>query len=119
MPTIKRLLALVKSGDGQKIELARDNVKRGDLAALAKAYWTLETWDQKDSLVQLIQDHIDPRTRTLMLDILKAPEDRISGEIDLTRAIALCHLDKNFANFTLYADSSERIAEGMKRYLGE
>ena len=101
MTKIEHLLSVVKSGDLEDIEAARDGVTGQDLDALVEAYWSLQTWEQKCGLVNLVQDHIAPRTREIMLDYLRAPDDESGDYVELTQAIALCHLDENFDNFMM------------------
>jgi len=110
-------LDLIKADDPVQIEMARDEVTRDDLGALAAAYWSLENWDQKGLLINLVQDYIDPRTRDIMIDFLKAPEDKSGDFTEVTKAIALCILEEDFERFTLYYDDRELLAQAVQRYL--
>ncbi len=117
MSNIEYFIRIVKEGDFNEVESARDNVKKENLAALELLYWILETWEQKIALINLIQDYIDPITHRIMLDILKAPEDEKGDYIELTKAIALCHLDKDFSKFDAYYKNRELITQNAKHYL--
>jgi hypothetical protein len=116
MSRIKHLVTIIESNDIEQIESARDSVSEQDLEALAEAYWSLPTWEQKCNLVHLVQDHVDPRTRDIMLDCLKAP-DNGEEHVELTKAIALCHLEGNLDNFMAYYHDRRLIAPAMRRYL--
>jgi len=123
MSKFDELLVLVRRADFEEIEAARDKIAFSDLGALAAAYPALETWDQKAALINLVQDHLDPRFRSLMLDFLAAPDTRgdeaSSGDdvIPLTKAIALCHLDENFDDFMRYYNNRRLIEVRAGEYL--
>ena len=117
MGKLEYFLGLIKADDPVQIEMARDEVTREDLAGLATAYWALENWDQKGLLINLVQDYIDPRTQDIMLDFLKAPEEESGDFVEVTKAIALCHLEEDFKKFTLYYDDRELLAQTVERYL--
>jgi hypothetical protein len=117
MSKTEELLELVHRTDFQEIEFARDQVHFADLSALAAAYPALESWDQKAALINLIQDHLDPRFRPLMLDFLAAPDTRGDDVIPLTKAIALCHLDENFDDFMRYYNDPRLIQARADEYL--
>jgi hypothetical protein len=116
MSRIEHFITIIESSDFEQVESARDSVSKQDLEALAEAYWSLPTWEQKCSLVHLIQDHLDPRTRDIMLDYLKAP-DSSEEHVELTKAIALCHLEGNLDNFMAYYHDRRLIAPAIRRYL--
>jgi hypothetical protein len=117
---IAHFIQLVTRGDPGEIESARDVVTREDVAPLAEVYWTLETWDQKAALIELVQDYIDPRSREIMLDFLKAPPDKAGDDyFEAVKAIALCHLDRDFKAFTRYYGDRRLLAETAERYLRE
>ena len=114
---IDRLLQVVKRGDPVQIEAARDDVTRTDLGALAAAYKSLPTWEQKCNLVNLVQDTLDPRTREIMRDVLHAPDDADGDDVALTKAIAVCHLEGDLARFMTYYEDRQLLAQTVRRYL--
>ena len=114
---IDRLLQVVKRGDPEQIEAARDDVTRTDLGALAAAYQALETWAQKCHLINLVQDTLDPRTREIMRDVLRAPDDGDGDYVELTKAIAVCHLEGDLARFMTYYEDRQLLAQTVRRYL--
>jgi hypothetical protein len=117
MGKFDELLELVQRADFQEIEAARDQVEFSDLGAMAAAYPSLKTWDQKAALINLVQDHLDPRFRPIMLDFLEAPDTRGDDVIPLTKAIALCHLDENFDIFMDYYKDQRLIQIRANEYL--
>ena len=114
---IDRLLQIVQQDDPTQIEAARDDVTRTDLGALAAAYTSLKTWEQKCNLVNLIQDTLDPRTREIMRDVLHAPDDTNGDCVALTKAIALCHLERDLSRFMTYYEDRQLLAQTVRRYL--
>jgi ribosomal protein L35AE/L33A len=114
---IDRLLQIVKQGAPTQIEAARDDVSRTDLGALAAAYQALPTWEQKCHLVNLVQDTLDPRTREIMRDVLHAPDDADGDYVQLTKAIAVCHLERDLSRFMTYYEDRQLLAQTVRRYL--
>ena len=102
---IQELLEIVRNADPQAVEFARDDLRLEDLPALAEAYWSLPAWSQKAAMVHLVQDHFSDATLPILWDFLDAPGLIGDDEIDLGKAIALCHLKRDFNIFTdYYAD---------------
>lgn len=116
---IEYFLRLIRRDNAEEIESARDEIIPEDIGPLAKVYWTLETWSEKAGLIQIVQDTIDPRTRGIMLDFLKAPPDTSGDYVEITKAIALCHLDRDFAAFDRYYRDRQLLAATVERYLRE
>jgi hypothetical protein len=52
-----------------------------------------------------------------MLDCLQAP-DAGDDYGELTKAIAVCHLEENLDNFITYYDDRQLLARAVRRYLG-
>lgn len=115
MSKIERFLDLVRVNDAQQIEFERDNVTPADLEALTEAYWTLDSWKQKAALIDLVQDHMGPRTRELMLDILQAPNSELEDYI-VTKAIALSHLEEDFERFMVYYNDPQLLKETVQQF---
>jgi len=111
------LLKIVRRADFEEIEESRDLVEFHHFGELAAAYSSLESWNQKAALINLVQDHLDPRFRPIMLDFLRAPDTRGDDVIPLTKAIALCHLDENFDDFMRYYNNTQLIDERASEYL--
>ena len=102
---IRELLEIVQNADPQAVEYAREDIRLEDLPVLAEAYWSLLTWSQKAAMVHLAQDHFSEVTLPIFWDFLDAPGLIGDDEIDLGKAIALCHLKRDFNIFTdYYAD---------------
>ncbi len=114
---VQHFIRLIQRDDPYEIESARDDVTKNDVGPLVEAYWTLTTWDEKAGLIQLIQDYLDPRTHDVMLDFLKAPPDANGDYFEVTKAIALCHLDGDFAAFDRYYKDRDLLAATAERYL--
>ncbi len=119
MAKIDRLLEIVRSDDPEEIEAGRDEVTPEDLGPLAEAYWSLENWGQKCNLVNLVQDHIDPRTREIMRDLLRAPDEASGDYVEITKAIALCHLEGDFGRFMVYYNDRQLLAQTVEHGLAE
>ncbi len=116
MNRIAHFLHLALTHDAEQIEQVRGSVQETDLAALADAYWSLQQWGQKAALLQLVQNHIHPDTRPIMLDILQAPDDELAGRFETTKAIALCHLEGDLGLFTGYQDNPGLLDEALRRH---
>lgn len=119
MSKIERFIQAIIEADIERIEAARDQVRLEDLAALVEVYWTLDSWDKKYALIELVQDHIDPSTRTIMLDCLKAPADADGDRAELCRAIALCHLQGDLDRFTDYHNDRKLLARTVQQTLAD
>lgn len=117
MSKIDNFLGLVHKADGEGVESARDNVTPQDLKALADNYWNLTTWEQRACMINLMQDYMIPETRPAMLHFLQAPDDGEYGFLRVTKAIALCILDRDFNRFEVYYNDSALAEEKAKEYL--
>lgn len=120
MNHIDQLLAIVKRGDAEEIEAARDQVTAQDMDALAAAYWTLSTVDEKSGLMQLFSDHIAAGGREVMLDFLKIPDDpdQFNNEyVASGKVVALCQLEGHFGNNEKYWYDRSLLLETARRYL--
>lgn len=110
-----RLLDLVAEENWTEIEAARASVTINMLDEAAHAYFELPTWTQKAILIQLIQDKIHPASRVIMHDFLRAQPNFDDDSIWMSKAVALCHLDGSFSQFSTYLDLGnsgvERLAE--------
>ena len=97
-PQVTKLLDIVKRGDAEEIEGARDVVRPELLPALLAAYWRLPTWDDKSGLMQLFSDYLTTGGQEVMLDFLTAPTNEMNDEYYTSGKIAaLCQLAGTFA----------------------
>ncbi len=96
----KDLLAIVKRGEAEEIEAARDLVRPELLPELLAAYWTLPTWNDKAGLMQLFSDHFTTGGEKVMLDFLTAPTTELNDEYYTSgKIVALCQLAGTFELF--------------------
>ena len=115
MSDISKFQILIKNQDFGGIEFARDEVRDDPelVAALVDEYWRIGTWKERSLMIQLIQDHREPVLREMMEDFLQAPipDDAWADHMELTKAIALCHLedDSDGSLFRIYLDDRTRL----------
>jgi len=102
-PWIATAMALVRDHDVDAIEHARDQVEAGDVPALVEEYGRLRRWQDKELLVQLVQDQASAALTPVMEDFLDHP-DCDDEPCAWSRAVALSHLDGNDETFTRYLD---------------
>ena len=116
---IERFIRLVITKNIERIEYERDHVCREHLKPMVDLYWTLEDWEQKAAIVDLLQDTIDNLSRPIMLDFLNAPCDEVGDYLQKCKIIALCHLEENFSSFTRYCKNIELIQPAVEKFLKE
>ncbi|MBN1178431.1 MAG: hypothetical protein JXD18_04415, partial [Anaerolineae bacterium] len=117
---IDRLLDIVKRGQAEEIEAARDLVRPELLPGLLDAYWQLSGWDEKAGLMQLFSDHLTPAGKEVMLDFLTVPTTDLNDEYYTSgKIVALCQLAGTFDlyercwyNRTLFEAVVERTLAG-------
>jgi hypothetical protein len=114
---IERFTRLIKARNIERIEYERDHVSREHLAALVDLYWSVKEWEQKAAVIDLVQDTIDPQTRPIMLDFLRAPADQIGDYLQMSKIIALCHLEGRLENFSKYYKDRQLIQPAAQAYL--
>ncbi|MBN1919888.1 MAG: hypothetical protein JW892_01480 [Anaerolineae bacterium] len=96
-PQVQALLNIVKRGEAEEIEAARDLVHPELLPDLLEAYWQLPTWDDKAGLMQLFSDHLSTGGEKAMLDFLTAPTTELNDEYFTSgKIVALCQLAGTF-----------------------
>jgi hypothetical protein len=117
MNKLDHWLSLVEAQDHVAIEGARDDVTPDDIPALIDAYWHRDDWVEKGLLINLMQDYLDPNLQPVMLDFLRAPSEPTGDFIEVTKAIALCHLDGDFNKFTAYYDDRQLLERVAQQYL--
>jgi hypothetical protein len=114
---IERFTRLVVTNNIERIEYERDKVGSEHLKSLVELYWTLEDWEQKGAIVDLVQDTFNSLTRPIMLNFLNAPPDQVGDYLQTCKIIALCHLEGNFNNFSNYYKNRELIQPTLEEYL--
>jgi hypothetical protein len=114
---IERFIRLVKTKQIEQVEYQRDYVRPEHLATLVELYWSLDDWEQKAEVIDLVQDTIDSQTQPIMRDFLHAPADQIGDYLQMGKIIALCHLEGNFDNSTKYYKNRELIQPAVQGYL--
>jgi hypothetical protein len=101
------LIAIVENAgdDGDtadRVEAARDHVRREHVAPLVELYSRLTSWTARRALIELIQDHAVPIALPVMKHFLAgAPSD---GSYDHALAAAAAHLDGDLSRFEHYYD---------------
>jgi hypothetical protein len=104
----------------EAIESTREFVTPENVEALVRGYDELLTWPAREALVHLIQDHAGDSARSMLRDFLRnSPPDAPDSEwLGVARAIAACHLDRDFTNFEELVASPEAIAAAKARWAG-
>jgi hypothetical protein len=103
-------LGIIQRADFEAIEGARDQITKADLGALVEIYPKLTNWGQKTAWINLVQDHLDARLRPMMMDFLQTPDESLAETIELTKAIAVCHLEGDLDRFIVYLDDRRLLA---------
>jgi len=118
---VTKLLDIVKRGDAEEIEAARDVVRPELLPELLAAYWQLPTWDAKAGLMQLFSDHPTTGGEKVMRDFLTAPTTEINDEYYTSgKIVALCQLAGTFEIYErLWYDRSLCAAVIQRALAGE
>lgn len=118
-PTLLTFFALVKEQDGEALEAARDLVRPEHFAPLVEHYWQQSDWYGKAAVIGLVQDTLSPITLPIMRDFLHAPADTRGDWLDITKVIALCHLEGNLGLFDQYYGHPALIAERVQVHVGQ
>ncbi len=99
----------------EAIEAARGMVTPDDVPALTAWYHSLERWDQKLALVDLICDQNHPSMEAVLLDALRAPG---RGDwVDLPKAFALGWLDDALDDFARYYSDRAHLHRTVDEFL--
>ncbi len=115
---IPQLLALVRAEEAIKIEAARSYITTHDIPHLLDAYHSLETWEEKAGMMQLLFTHVVPIGHDVMLDFLRAPCDLDWDDyVASGKVVAICQLEGSFANYESYWDDREALAAAIRRHL--
>lgn len=115
-PFINEAMKAVRANDFDAIESSRDHVKTKDLPAFIEAYFTLTDWEDKSSLIDLVQDHQEAVMAPMMKDALNVPDCEYDS-CWATRAVALSYFDGDFGRFIVYFEdhalAKKRVAERL------
>lgn len=123
MVTVGDLLQLVKSATDDhepfdELEVARAAVGPEQVSWLVSSYQGLTSWPARAALVWLIQDHLSEASRPLMSHfLLHSPPDTEGWDrMRVTRAIALCHLERDLDLQEALMDDPPAVEAGRKRW---
>lgn len=108
-------VAIVSDLDREAIEAARSLVTPEEVPALTAWYHTLERWDQKLALVDLICDQNHPSMEAVLLDALRAPGQ--GDWVDLPKAFALGWLDDALDDFAGYYSDRALLHRTVDEFL--
>lgn len=101
-----------------ELEVAREAVGPEHVSLLVSAYEGLKSWPARAALVWLIQDHLSEASRPLMRHfLLHSPPDTVGWDrMRTVRAIALCHLERDFDLQEALMDDPAAVEAGRKRW---
>ena len=105
---LPHFIELIETDDFSGIESARFDIEPRHLARLIDHYGTLQTWEHKRALIELVQDQRDPRLRPIMLDFLRSPPGTYDA-MNFTRAIALCFVVDNYDRVEFYGANAAQL----------
>jgi hypothetical protein len=115
-PWIAQAMESVRANDFDAIESGRDQVTKEDLPAFVEEYFKLTDWEDKSSLIDLVQDHHEAVMAPMMKDALEVPDCEYDS-CWATRAVALSYFDGDFGRFMTYFEdhalAKKRIAERL------
>lgn len=113
---LTRALVAAAQRNHQLVELMRSAITVDDHDECAKFYWTLDTWEQKAAVIDLVQDKISPTLAPIMRDFLRAPLGS-DDTIWLGKAIAILHLRGSLSGFNALYDGGPALVEREARAL--
>lgn len=113
------LFEIIIEDDFYRVEGARDIVEKQDLPYLIKHYNTLNNWEEKHNLIQIIQDHYHENMRPIMLDYLRAPYKDSGDTVELTKAAALSILAQDYSKFDDYYQNIDLLYTDVNKMLSE
>lgn len=114
---VNRYIDYMAAADHEALEAARDEINASHFALLVHFYWHFEDWERKAGIVTLLQDHLDPLIRPIMVDFLRAPQD--NDYLELAKAIALCHVHEDFDRFMAYYENRSLITQESEAFLAD
>ena len=95
----------------EEIEAWRHRVTTEYIPHFTALYDRVQSWDERCAVLQLLQDELHPEVTKRMHHFLGAPEDQNGDLYELTKAIALCHLEQDFSLFMTYYEDRNKLAE--------
>tara|TARA_R110002096_G_scaffold171490_8_gene344641 strand:- start:37114 stop:38454 length:1341 start_codon:yes stop_codon:yes gene_type:complete len=117
-PWIDDAMKLVRANDFEAIESARDQVTKADIPAFVEEYFKLTEWEDKTSLVDLLQDHHEAAMNPMMRDALAVPDCEYDS-CWATRAVALSYFDGDFDKFMTYFSDHKLAKQRIEERLAE
>lgn len=111
-----RFLQVIEADEYEQIESARDWVQPDDIDKLVAHYWTLDNWQQKRVVVEILQDRHSAEMPKMMLDFLRAPDVR-DDSTELAKAIALGFIDERYDQFMKYYNDRVLLHRTIKEVL--
>ncbi len=112
-----RLGRIIRSGNPQQIEAARDQVTKQVVPYLMRKYWREHDWPKKRAIVELLQDQYHPDLPKLMLDFLRVPFDPSDEQTRGAQAIALGFVDERYDRFMDYINNPDLLARDVRAVL--
>ncbi len=108
-----KLLKLIRANDPVQIESARTWVKQRNVPYLLKTYWQTNNWEEKTSIIELLQDQTHPELPKLMLDFLQVPVRAGDERTQLAQAIALGFIDERYDQFMTYYNDRKLLEDDV------
>ncbi len=95
---------LLVSGDDIEIDVeqARDEMTDARVPAVVEYYRELDSWADRQHVIQLLQDHVGDAVTDVMVDFLRSPDDTTESR-RLSWAVALGHVADEYDRFHLYS----------------
>ncbi|GAA2897375.1 hypothetical protein GCM10010517_62430 [Streptosporangium fragile] len=112
---------LVQAADWWGAEDACRHVSPEDTRWLVEYYWTLDDWQKRVALVNLLWRQDLAEVRPVMIDVLRVPLVR-EGQADMLEIVkiqALAFVDERYDTFQRFYDDRELLAETVDRVLRE
>ncbi len=104
-------LEIARSADFEAAETARDYLTREQADELLELYPGLSDWNQKDTVIHMLQDRFEPHMKPVFEDALNSPTTE-------TIAVALCVMHPDQVSFEDLLDGgfvSESLVQEARR----
>ncbi len=112
---VTHLLTLIRRGDSQEIEAARDRVSPEIMPELLDAYWSLDSWEQRTALLHLCSDHLVPGGQRVMRHYLTTPQT--DDPATWSKIVALCQLAGTWELYERLWDDRDLLEAAIERAL--
>ena len=116
---ITTYLQMIREDDFEQIESARSNIQPNEVEHLIVLYWTLEKWEEKRALIELVQDQYSDEMPKMMLDFLQAPMVLNDDPVELAKAVALGFIDEKYDRFMTYYNDRPLLHRTVRAVLNE